>query len=179
MRLSTTDSPFPWHKLPDSPDLVALRFLLDLLPDQRVLATLRAYRGKGRNDYPVHILWRVHVTRYLLRHPTMEACLSELGRNPALRRVLGIEDGQGVPEAWNMSRFLEVLGHKQHLALLEEMFETLAHRLGSAVADLGRNTAGDSATFSDRAARTQFYTIPGDLQRKIGFGGVAHRPPNA
>ncbi|MFH1109994.1 MAG: transposase [Planctomycetota bacterium] len=115
MRLFTTDSLFPWDKLPDSPDLTALRFLLNLLPDQRLLAALRAYRGKGRNDYPVRVLWRVHVTRYLLRHVTMEACLSELGRNPALRRVLGIEDGQGIPEAWNMSRFLEVLGQKQHL----------------------------------------------------------------
>jgi hypothetical protein len=35
-----------------------------------------------------------------------------------------------------------------------------------------------AAAFSDRAARTQFYTIPGDLQRQIGFGAVAHRPPN-
>jgi len=129
MRLFTTDSLFPWDKLPDSPDLAALRFLLDLLPDQRLLGTLRAYRGKGRNDYPVQVLWRVHVTRYLLRHVTMEACLAELGRNPALRRALGIEDGQGVPEAWNMSRFLEVLGQKRHLEMQEEMFETLAHRL--------------------------------------------------
>ena len=31
MRLFTTDALFPWDKLPDSPDLAALRFLLDLL----------------------------------------------------------------------------------------------------------------------------------------------------
>ena len=39
------------------------------------------------------------LTRYLLRHPSMEACLAELGRNPALRRVVGIEDGQAVPDS--------------------------------------------------------------------------------
>jgi len=150
MRLQTTDALFAWDKLPDSPDLTALRFLLELLPDERLLRALRAHRGKGRNDYPVHILWRVHVTRYLLRHVTMEACLAELGRNPALRRVVGIEDGQGVPEAWNMSRFLEVLGRPQHLALLGEMFEALIERLGSAVPDLGRDVAGDSAALSAR-----------------------------
>ncbi|MGB9625393.1 MAG: transposase [Phycisphaerae bacterium] len=153
MRLLTTDALFAWDKLPDSPDLAAVRFLLDLLPDERLLTTLRAYRGKGRNDYPMHILWRVHVTRYLLRHMTMEACLAELGRNPALRRVVGIEDGQGVPEAWNMSRFLEVLGQPQHLALMEEAFEELARRLGSAVGDLGRDVAGDSAALSARKDR--------------------------
>lgn len=150
MRLQTTDSLFPWDKLPDSPDLTALRFLLDLLPDHWLLTALREYRGKGRNDYPVHVLWRVHVTRYLLRHHTMEACLAELGRNPALRRVMGIEDGQAVPLAWNMSRFLEVLGQPPHLALLEAMFEELAQRLGSAVGDLGRDLAGDSAALSAR-----------------------------
>jgi len=160
MRLLTTDSLFAWDKLPDSPDLTALRFLLDLLPDHRLLTALRAYRGKGRNDYPVHILWRVHVTRYLLRHHTMEACLAELGRNPALRRAVGIEDGQGVPSSWNMSRFLEVLGQPPHLALLEAMFEEMAQRLGSAVGDLGRDLAGDSAALCARKDSDPAGTLP-------------------
>ena len=150
MHLYTTDPLFAWEKLPDSPDLVVLRLLLDMLPDAPLLGALRAYRGKGRNDYPVQVLWRVHVTRYLLRHVTLEACLAELGRNPSLRRVVGIENGQGVPEPWNMSRFLEVLGQEQHLALIEEMFETMARRLGSVVEDLGRDVAGDSAALSAR-----------------------------
>jgi hypothetical protein len=160
MRVHTTDPLFPWDKLPDSPDLIALRFLLNLLPDQHLLAALRAYRGKGRNDYPVRVLWRVHVTRYLLRHPTMEACLAELGRNPALRRAVDIEEGQGVPSAWNMSRFLEVLGQPRHLALMEEMFEELGRRLASAVGDLGRNTAGDSAALSARKDAQPEGTLP-------------------
>lgn len=150
MRLATTDPLFAWEKLPDSPDLISLRFLLDSLPDTTLLAVLRAYRGKGRNDYPMHLLWRVHVSRYVLRHATMEACLAELGRNPALRRVVGIEDGAGVPEAWNMSRFLEVLGRPEHLALMQEAFRQMTRRLGEAVSDLGQNLAGDSAALSAR-----------------------------
>ena len=151
MRIYTTDPLFAWERLPDSPDLAALRFLLDLIPDRPLLAALQRHRGKGRNDYPVHLLWRVHVTRYLLRHVSMEACLAELGRNPALRRVVGVEDGQGVPEAWNMSRFQEVLGQPQHLALMRQAFEELAGRLGRAVDGIGRNLAGDSAALSARA----------------------------
>lgn len=160
MRLLATDPLFPWDKLPDSPDLTALRFLLDLLPDQRLLTALRAYRGKGRNDYPVPILWRVHVTRYLLRHHTMEACLAELGRNPALRRAVGLEDGQGIPSAWNMSRFLEVLGQPQHLSQMEAMYEEMAKRLASAVGDLGRNLAGDSAALCARKDADPAGTLP-------------------
>jgi hypothetical protein len=150
MRLCTTDPLFAWAKLPDSPSLLALRLLLDLLPDVSLLAALRRYRGKGRNDYPVHLLWRIHLTRYLLRHLTMESCLAELERNPALRRVVGIEPGQAVPEAWNMSRFLEVLGRPEHLALLEQMFGQMAGRLGQAVEGLGQDLAGDSAALSAR-----------------------------
>jgi hypothetical protein len=150
VRITTTDPLFAWEKLPDSPDLISLRFLLESLPDAPLLAALRAHRGKGRNDYPMHVLWRVHLSRYLLRHASMEACLADLGRNPALRRVIGIEDAQGVPEAWNMSRFLEVLGQPNHLALMQEMFRQMTRRLGGAVSDLGQNLAGDSAALSAR-----------------------------
>jgi hypothetical protein len=150
MRLHTTDALFAWDQLPDCPSLVDLRFLLDLLPDAPLLAALRRYRGKGRNDYPVHVLWRVHLTRYFLRHVTMEACLAELHRNPALRRVVGLEAGQGVPEPWNLSRFLEVLGRPEHLALAQQAFAELARRVGQAVPDLGQDLAGDSAALSAR-----------------------------
>ena len=154
IRIATTDPLFAWEKLPDSPDLRALRWLLEQLPDRPLLAALRAYRGKGRNDYPMHLLWRVHLCRYFLRHPTMEACLAELGRNPALRRVIGIESGQSIPEPWNMSRFLQVLGQPEHLALMQAMFQQLAGTLGQAVPDLGRHLAGDSAALAGQPARS-------------------------
>ena len=152
MHILTTDPLFAWHKLPDSVDLIALRHLLDLLPDQPLLEALRRHRGKGRNDYPLHVLWRTHLARYFLRHHHMEGCLAELGRNPALRRVVGLEEGQPIPDAWNISRFLEVLGQPAHLALLEAMFAQLVRRLGSAVPDLGRDVAGDSAALCARPA---------------------------
>jgi hypothetical protein len=161
IRITTTDSLFAWDKLPDSPDLLSLRFLLDLLPDRPLLAALQKHRGKGRNDYPMHLAWRVHLCHYLLRHPSMEACLAELRRNPALRRVIGIEPGQGVPEGWTMSRFLLVLGQPKHLALMQEMFQTLARRLAEAVPDLGRNLAGDSAALTAQPLRSEAQTPTG------------------
>jgi hypothetical protein len=155
LRIATTDPLFAWEKLPDSPDLIALRFLLDLIPDAALLAALRVCRGNGRNDYPVHVLWRVHVSSYLLRHASMEACLAELERNPALRRALGIEEGQGVPRPWNMSRFLDVLGQEEHVALMQQMFEQMAGKLAGVVPDLGRHLAGDSAALCGRADKPQ------------------------
>ena len=151
MRLHTTDPLFAWDKLPDAPEIAALKDMLDRLPDQALLAALRQHRGKGRNDFPMHVLWRTHLLRIMLRHPTMEDCLADLKRNPALRQVAGIEQGMNVPAPWNMSRFLEVLGRPEHLKLTTAMFEQMARMLGEAVPDLGANLAGDSAALSARA----------------------------
>jgi hypothetical protein len=186
MRLLTTDPLFPWDKLPDSLGLKNVADLLDLLPDSKLIAALQRHRGRGRNDYPMHVLWRVHNVRYLLRHITMESCLEELGRNPALRRVVGIVREAEVPPPYVMSRFLLVLGMKEHLKLMEEMFERLAGELASAVPDLGRHLAGDSSALSARGdapgktpeglpqpngARKQYHDEDGKVVRTLEWYG--------
>jgi Transposase DDE domain/Transposase domain (DUF772) len=141
---------FAWDCLEDSPSLKTVKDLLAALPDGKLLNSLRAARGKGRNDYPVSVLWGVVVLRVALRHITTEAVLAELRRNEGLRRIIGIESEAGVPKPWNISRFEEVLGLEPHRTLLKEVFDVLIQRLGIAVADLGRNTAGDATGLSAR-----------------------------
>jgi Transposase DDE domain/Transposase domain (DUF772) len=141
---------FAWDCLEDSPSLRTIKDLLAALPDGKLLNSLRAARGKGRNDYSVHVLWGVVVLRVALRHITTEAVLAELRRNEGLRRVIGIESERGVPNKWNMSRFEDVLGQEPHRTLLKEIFNVLLQRLGSAVTDLGRDTAGDATALSAR-----------------------------
>jgi hypothetical protein len=141
---------FAWACLEDSPSLQTLRDLLATLPDGKLLQSLRAARGKGRNDYPVSVLWGVVVLRVALRHLTTEAVLAELRRNDGLRRLIGIESEAGVPNSWNMSRFEDVLGQEPHRTLLKEVFNVLIQRLGIAVLDLGRDTAGDATHLSAR-----------------------------
>jgi hypothetical protein len=130
MWIPQTKPLFAWDCLEDSPSLRTVRDALALLPDGRLLDALRAWRGCGRDDYPVHVLWGATVLTVLLRHPTTAATLGELRRNEGLRRLIGIEHEAKVPNAHNMSRFEEVLGQPQHLALLRAMFDALAQRLG-------------------------------------------------
>jgi hypothetical protein len=141
---------FDWESLEDSPSLQTIKDLLAALPDAKLLDSLRRGRGKGRNDYPVHVLWGVVVLRVALRHVTTEAMLAELRRNDGLRRLIGIESEGGVPRPWNLSRFEEVLGQEPHRTLLKEVFDGLIRRLGAAVPDLGRATAGDATGLSAR-----------------------------
>jgi hypothetical protein len=141
---------FAWDCLEDSPSLQTLKDLLAALPDGKLLHSLRTARGKGRDDYPVSVLWGVVVLRIALRHLTTEAVLAELRRNQGLRRLIGIESEAGVPHKWNMSRFEDALGQEPHRTLLKEIFNVLIQRLGVAVADLGRDTAGDATHLSAR-----------------------------
>ena len=141
---------FAWDCLEDSPSLQTIKDLLAALPDGKLLHSLRTARGKGRDDYPVSVLWGVVVLRIALRHLTTEAVLAELRRNQGLRRLIGIESEAGVPKKWNISRFEDVLGQEPHRTLLKEIFNVLIQRLGVAIADLGRDTAGDATHLSAR-----------------------------
>lgn len=141
---------FAWDELEDSPSLRTIKELLAVLPDGKLLDSLRSARGKGRNEYPVTVLWGVVVLRVVLRHLTTEAVLDELRRNEGLRRLIGIDSESGVPKKWNMSRFEDSLGLEPHRTHLKEVFDVLIKRLGEAVTDLGRDTAADATALSAR-----------------------------
>lgn len=152
MNIAITRPLFAWDVLEDSPSLQSIRVVLQAIPDSKLLRSLREARGKGRDDYPVAVLWGTLLLAIVLRHPTMEACLAELGRNASLALLIGIEDENKVPKPHNMSRFLSVLGEQPHLALLREVFDVMVQRLGKVVSDLGKHTAGDSTGLAGHAA---------------------------
>jgi hypothetical protein len=141
---------FAWDELEDSPSLRTIKELLDALPDAQLLDSLRRARGKGRNDYPVHVLWGVVVLRVALRHLTTEAVLAELRRNAGLRSLIGIGSEADVPKPWNISRFEDTLGQEPHRTLLKGIFDVLIQRLGVAIPALGVDTAGDATALSAR-----------------------------
>lgn len=148
MHVAITKPLFAWDCLEDSPSLKTLRDFLKSVPDARLLELLRQSRRNGRDDYPVHVLWGVMLLQVALRHPSMDACLAELRRNHSLWPLIGIEDERQVPKPWNMSRFQDVLGQSPHREEVEAIFNKMAGRVGVAVPDLGRHTAGDSTALN-------------------------------
>lgn len=160
MLIAETKPLFPWDCLEDSPSLRTVKDALASLPDTKLLEALRAWRGRGRDDYPVHVLWGTTVLTVLLRHPSTEATLGELRRNGDLRRQIGMTYEWEVPKAYNMSRFETVLGQPKHLELLKDMFDSQVQGLGVAVRDLGANTAGDSTGLSARSEAEPHPDLP-------------------
>jgi hypothetical protein len=155
MKIAITKPLFAWDALEDSPALKSVRVLLEAIPDHALLESLREARGKGRDDYPVEVLWGTLVLAIALRHISTDACIEDLKRNPALRLLIGIEAEANVPDADNMSRFLARLGEEPHLTHLRAVFDVMAKRLGLVVGDLGKDTAGDSTGLAGRAALSQ------------------------
>jgi hypothetical protein len=155
MKISITKPLFAWDALEDSPSLQSLRILLESIPDHELLESLRQARGKGRDDYPVEVLWGTLLLAVALRHVSIDACLEELRRNPALRLLVGIAAEDRVPGPDNMSRFLATLGEEPHLDHLRRIFDTQVGRLGAAIGDFGKDTAGDSTGLAGRAALSE------------------------
>lgn len=154
MKIAISKPLFAWDALEDSASLGTVRSFLEAVPDHTLLHSLRQARGKGRDDYPVAVLWGTLLLSIVLRHHTMDACLEELQRNPALALLIGIESERAVPKPHNMSRFLATLGEEPHLTHLRQLFDVQVQRLGQAVPDLGRHTAGDSTGLAGRAAES-------------------------
>jgi hypothetical protein len=155
MLVAITKPLFAWDCLEDNPSLASIRAFLDAVPDAQLLEGLRLHRGRGRDDYPVSALWGVLLLSILLRHVSIAACLEELQRHDALCQLIGIDSEAQIPKAWNMSRFLDVLGQEPHLSNLRATFDAMVERLGTVIPDLGQHTAGDSAALNARRSRQQ------------------------
>jgi hypothetical protein len=144
---------FAWSELEDSPSLQTIRAVLSSLPDQELLEGLQRARGQGRNDYPVSVLWGVVVLSVLCRHVWLNDCLAELHRNPTLCALIGIHKVSDIPKPYNLSRFLDLLGQPPHLQALRGIFDRLVKDLGAVVADLGKDTAGDTTALKATAKK--------------------------
>ena len=155
MRIHWTKPLFAWDCLEDHPSLKTIKAFLAAVPDGKLLEALRQARGRGRDDYPVHVLWGVVLLTPLLRHMSFEATLGELRRNPALRALLGIDGEEEVPKKWNVSRFLAVVGTEPFLSMVHAIFDAMVGRLAEAVPDLGRRVAGDATGLSARPGRSR------------------------
>ena len=164
--------PFPWQDVESLPDLERLRLVLDVLPDEEILASLEAGRGRGRNDYPVRAMWRALIAGIVFQHASIQSLLRELGRNAALLDLCGFyplpfqgapvtelcERTEGrrcavthpapvrdtVPSHWNFSRFLGCLIRlEDERGLVSGMIGSLRASLFEELPDFGRHLGYD------------------------------------
>jgi hypothetical protein len=133
---------FSWENdVEDLGDLKRLVFVLDNLPDEKLIWELKADRGKGRNDYPVVAMWNMLIAKIVFGHGRFTDIIREMKRNAQLRNLCGFMSGK-TPDAANVSRFVaKVEAHQMELL---KIFTTLSDMLYDMLPDFGRNLAIDS-----------------------------------
>ena len=168
---------FDWRAVDARSDLDRFYLVRDHLPDARLVQYLEVMRGSGRDDYPVAAMWNAVLAGVVFQHPSIEALIRELGRNPALREACGfavlplqkkpmaqlVPDAAtgrmtityaappaphaAVPGSWNFSRFL---------ANVIELEETLGMVTGMIV-----------------TLREQLMDVLPEFGRRLGYDGKA------
>ena len=123
---------FSWDDAETLPDLQRVRFVLDHLPDQDIIAALSGMRGRGRNDFPVRAMWKALVAGIMLQH-----------RNADTGRMERVEKQQPmrspVPNAWAFSRFMaNVVRLELRARMISGLVPRLRRELMRALPDCGR-----------------------------------------
>jgi len=136
---------FPYDEfVADHDDNMRLVLTLSALPDERLIWWLNQERKGRRNDYPLPMVWRCLIAKYVYQIKHYSELIRELRRNGSLRRLLGIETVEQAPAAYHFSRLLKKLSSAHGLELLEEMFAELVSRLAEAMPGLGQHLAVDA-----------------------------------
>lgn len=155
---------FSWNDVELLPELERLGRVLKVLPDEELLRALEQRQGRGRDDYPVRAMWRLLIAGIVFQHGSVESLLRELRRNPALLDVCGFDPmgprrrrkrarrlgpkpvrrGEGVPSAWNFSRFLRgVVELEEERGLIGTMMRQLREQLMEEMEDCGEHLGYD------------------------------------
>ena len=118
------------------------RFLLALLgmDDEALMLRLEERRGKGRNDYPVRVMWNLIIAMKVFGHRTVESFRRELMRNSQLRKICGLDDFANkkhlVPPSRVFTKFLKMLTREQ--GSIDGMFDGMVLELSEKLPEFGK-----------------------------------------
>lgn len=135
---------FSWQEVEATSEITRLTRLLDVLPDEALLAALEQERAGKRNDYPLAALWRALLAGIVFGHPSLAALSRELARNGQLRDLCGFDPLRGeraIPPAWVWTRFVAKL--LRQTDRIDALFAALVERLRELLPDLGRHLVVD------------------------------------
>ena len=129
--------PLDWEAVEECPDLTRVRMAVENLPDEELMKALEARRWGRKDATPVRVKWNCLIIGRVLGHGTTNDLLREMRRNPALRRLAGINPAlgaRGVPDKDEMSRF--------RLKLAGQFAGEIERMQGLAVEELRRHLPG-------------------------------------
>ena len=73
-------------------DLERFHLALAGIKDEELMRLMEKIRGKGRNDYPVRVMWNLLIAQKVFGHDRIDSLRRELARNSQLRKICGLND---------------------------------------------------------------------------------------
>ena len=169
MAIITQKSLFCWNDLQNIGDLKRLKYVLENLPDDKIINYLTAQRGKGRNDYPIIAIWNSILAGIVFQHESIESLRRELLRNDRLREICGFDPllpaETVVPKPRNYTRFLKNLMKISHL--IQEMFDLLVDQIKEVLPDFGNYLAHDGKAIQTFAKQKRNGYLSRDGRRDV------------
>ena len=108
---------FEYSEIEKLGDLERFQLALAGINDEPLMQILEAKRGRGRDTYPIRVMWNLIVAMKVFGHACVESFRRELGRNSQLRRICGLYDEEErrhlVPPSRVFSGFIKMLKNEQ------------------------------------------------------------------
>lgn len=106
-----------------------LQAIFSVLPDTELLAALRGPKRRGRPGHNPKVLWRCHITRYVLGIESVSALLRLLGDNPYIAQACGIESPEVMPSQPTLSRFGAKMAKRPFANMVRNVQRELTRRM--------------------------------------------------
>jgi len=155
-KIITQITVFEYEEIEILGDLERLQLALEGMDDEELMKRLEKRRGKGRDDYPVRVMWNLITAMKIFSHRTVATLRRELSRNSQLRKMCGLDDyGKKkhlVPPARVFTGFMKLLADEQEE--IDKMFEGTVVELSECLPEFGANLAGDGK-FLDSHAKSE------------------------
>jgi len=140
---------FHYNEIEILGDLERFQLALAGIKDEQLMRLLEKMRGKGRDDYPVRVMWNLLIAQKVFGHSGTESLRRELMRNSQLRKICGLNDydyetGKRkhlVPPPRVFTGFLKMLAKVQDE--VDKIFEGQVSELFGLLPGFGETTAGD------------------------------------
>jgi len=146
---------FEYSEIEELGDLERLDLALEGIEDEKLMQKLEAKRGKGRNDYPIRVMWNLLIAMIVFCHKNVESFRRELSRNSQLRRKCGLCDYAKkkhlIPPSRVFSGFIKMLSEEAEE--IAEIFKVQVEELYEMIPGFGKKLAGDGKYIDSYAKR--------------------------
>ena len=143
-----------WKNIDREDDLQRLRYVIDNLDDGFLMELLEKRRGRGRNEYPVRVMWNCVLAIIVFQHQSVSGFIREMRRNIGLREAVGCDMYRGkdaVPGEHVFSRFFKLL--RDFSCEVDNIFHSLVEKMFKHRGDFGKVLSVDSKAVRSFARR--------------------------